>query len=385
MAKIKLRHLTRNLSFKFLLYFLVIIIVSSTLLYVFDKTDEYGKVRTFFDSLWWTFVTITTVGYGDIVPTSFIGKIVAILTMILGIGFVGFISGKIASFLVEKTIKEGKGIMDIETMKNHVVIAGWKKEMEKVLKELLAYDSTSNLENIVIIANISADELEIFRQQYPEFKDLKILRGEHFNENMLAKVNVGDASKILILADDSKTSSLTEIDSKTVMAAMAARNISKKVNICAELLNRNFESHLKNLFIDEIIYTGDYSRMLITSALFQDGAIKVINNLLDSTKPSFISIKTFPEDFIGKEYSSLKRHFEQTSHNLLIGLLENAGGFLERKKEALNEAQKTPDISQLIENLTKVKSIENNTPFLNPPNDYIVLKNSKAILTETRR
>jgi voltage-gated potassium channel len=64
----------------------------------------------------------------------------------------------------------------------------------------------------------------------------------------------------------------------------------------------------------------------------------------------------------------------------VIGLLENTGKIYDRKKEALSEAQKTPDISKLVENLQRVKEITPNYPVLNPGDDYIIKNNSKAIV-----
>ena len=58
------------------------------------------------DSIWWSFVTTTSVGYGDIYPTTNLGRIIAVILMIIGLGFVGMLSGTIATyFLSQKKIK----------------------------------------------------------------------------------------------------------------------------------------------------------------------------------------------------------------------------------------------------------------------------------------
>ena len=55
------------------------------------------------DSIWWSFVTTTSVGYGDIYPTTSLGRVIAVVLMIIGLGFVGMLSGTIATyFLSEK-------------------------------------------------------------------------------------------------------------------------------------------------------------------------------------------------------------------------------------------------------------------------------------------
>ncbi len=56
----------------------------------------------FEDAIWWAFVTATTVGYGDISPTSLTGRILAGLLMIVGIGSIGMLTGSIATFFLSE-------------------------------------------------------------------------------------------------------------------------------------------------------------------------------------------------------------------------------------------------------------------------------------------
>jgi voltage-gated potassium channel len=55
---------------------------------------------SFGDALWWAFVTATTVGYGDLSPATTEGRIVAAFLMITGIGFIGFLTGTVATFFL---------------------------------------------------------------------------------------------------------------------------------------------------------------------------------------------------------------------------------------------------------------------------------------------
>lgn len=57
------------------------------------------------DALWWSFVTTTTVGYGDIAPQSLWGRIVAVFLMIIGIGFLSTLTGTIATFFINDQMR----------------------------------------------------------------------------------------------------------------------------------------------------------------------------------------------------------------------------------------------------------------------------------------
>lgn len=61
-----------------------------------------GRYQSFFDALWWSAATITTVGYGDIVPVTLVGRAVGVLCMALGITMFGLVTARLAAFLVSE-------------------------------------------------------------------------------------------------------------------------------------------------------------------------------------------------------------------------------------------------------------------------------------------
>lgn len=72
-------------------------IISGVLIHFTDK-KLFPNIG---DGLWWGIQTITTVGYGDLVPTSTTGRLVAALVMVVGIGFLTVITAAITSAFVE--------------------------------------------------------------------------------------------------------------------------------------------------------------------------------------------------------------------------------------------------------------------------------------------
>jgi voltage-gated potassium channel len=57
--------------------------------------------KSFWDGVWWATVTVTTVGYGDIYPKSVGGRIVAMVVMLVGVGFLAVLTATIASYFVK--------------------------------------------------------------------------------------------------------------------------------------------------------------------------------------------------------------------------------------------------------------------------------------------
>lgn len=80
---------------------IVLVVVSGTL---FSYLEEGRNVP---EGIWWAIVTATTVGYGDVVPASGFGRLVATVLMITGISFIALLSAATAARLVELETEEG--------------------------------------------------------------------------------------------------------------------------------------------------------------------------------------------------------------------------------------------------------------------------------------
>lgn len=75
------------------------IVFSSLSVLAFEKDAPGANILTAGDALWWSVVTITTVGYGDYFPVTVEGRMIATVLMMVGIGLFGTISGTMASIL----------------------------------------------------------------------------------------------------------------------------------------------------------------------------------------------------------------------------------------------------------------------------------------------
>jgi voltage-gated potassium channel len=86
----------------FLLSVILIVIILGTLMYIVE--GQKNGFDNIFKSIYWSVVTLTTVGYGDVVPYTTFGKIIASLIMILGYGIIAVPTGIVTSSLVNKNI-----------------------------------------------------------------------------------------------------------------------------------------------------------------------------------------------------------------------------------------------------------------------------------------
>tara|TARA_B100001093_G_C26673961_1_gene947424 strand:- start:212 stop:919 length:708 start_codon:yes stop_codon:yes gene_type:complete len=83
----------------------LILYISSLGIYIFENEAQPEQFGSIFDSLWWSIVTLTTVGYGDAFPITVGGKIFTSFIVVIGLGIIAVPTGLFASAL-SKTIKE---------------------------------------------------------------------------------------------------------------------------------------------------------------------------------------------------------------------------------------------------------------------------------------
>ena len=83
-----------------MILFMIMLIIYLT------EQQTNSSINSFFDAFWYTLVTITTVGYGDITPESTIGRLAALILLIAGVAIFGAFSGKFASVLFDQQRKK---------------------------------------------------------------------------------------------------------------------------------------------------------------------------------------------------------------------------------------------------------------------------------------
>jgi voltage-gated potassium channel len=273
--------------------------------------------------------------------------------------------------------------MDFKGLRGHLIICGWREDMKEILQDILRASDELEADRLVIISNVEPEKVEALQNE-SELRALKFCRGDYYSEAALARANVREARKVVIIADALESSAVSEVDSKTVMAALTAKSLARDVYVTAEILDRKYESYLKHAQCDEILFSRDFARHMLASSSVTNGLSHVVQELLGQGESgSRLQTMAIPNGFVDGPYGDYRRSLEDNeTKQILLGVLVNTGSPNAMKMEALRQAQKTSDVSQLIANMQKVKGLEVNQPVLLPDDDYQIQRHSLAIVLE---
>lgn len=362
------------------IYFVLIFFATGLFVWLFEAgtNDQFSSL---FDGLWWSIVTFSTTGYGDKTPVTFAGRMVAVITILVGIGATSLLSGALASWLVDRNTKARRGLMDYKRLRDHLVICGWKQDMKETLLDILRVAPDLTGDQLLVISNVESERIEELKE-ISELAGLKFVRGDYFSEAALRRANIDSARKVLILADTLESQAASEVDSKTVMTVLTLKSIARDVYVTAEVLDKKYESYLKQAMCDEILFSRDVGRQMIANTSATNGMSHIIYDLLSqSGGTARLSTEPVPQDAVNRTYAELKTHFD-VPNRILLGVLENTGSPTRMKVEALRDAQKTSDVSKLVTNLQKVKGLEVNKPVFLPADDHPIQRYTLAIVLE---
>jgi len=372
------RHLLNILKNPFTYLIVAFIALMAVLIDVVYRYEGGVTMESMEDSFW-NFLVTFVAGYYDICVVTPVGRFCSFVMLICGILVFSTITGKIASVFMDIQMKKDKGLKKMKNMQNHFLLCGYRDGLEKILESVLNSNPDISPDQIVLINETPSENIEQIRSQI-KYKGIQYVSGDFSEEDTLNRALIKSAERALIISDRSKTFSQMEMDSRTVLAVLTMKSLNPKLYIAAELFDSKFKNHLEMAHCDEIILASDYEYSLLATASSGMGYSNVIRELIGDDAETGILIEEIPEQFTGKTYGEFKSFIATGA--VLIGLLQNTGNFYMRRQDALREAQKNPDVKQIVGNLKKIKTLKSNDPILAPADSFVIQPNTKAIFVK---
>ena len=183
------------------------VIIAASLLYLAEGHHENSKFATVPQAMWWAIVTLTTVGYGDVTPETPLGKMLAGIVMICGLGFFALPIGIIASGFMEEFRRKDFVVswgMAAKSQVFSILSAGEIAEILAILKArtappgaVIAVDG----EKPGALFMIGSGEVEIRDVDRPELAPVRLGEGQYWGARSLLTGVQGETSTAITVCD----------------------------------------------------------------------------------------------------------------------------------------------------------------------------------------
>lgn len=288
----------------------VVIFVSSVLIYVMEANNSASPINTMFEAFYWSIVTISTVGYGDVVPITDEGRFVALVVIVAGVAVLAFTTSLIVSAFTEKIdeIKEIKTVEDVTKLKNFYLICGYESLAQDVAKKLQRHG------NAIIV--LDSDAQRVATAKSDGLTALQYNPGELQSYKKL-NLNIEKQIKAVLC--------LFEDDVANVYTALTVRSLSKEINMLSLLMENSNRKKLEYAGINKLIYPQELMGLIVKEIVGQPVAFEVIHELRSESSNVNIAEIVISERIL-ESYSTVKELGNKDFRVLLLGVYKNKNG-----------------------------------------------------------
>ncbi|MFW5963699.1 MAG: NAD-binding protein [Natronomonas sp.] len=225
--------------------------------------DEFPQVNTVLDAFYFTLVTASTVGYGDITATTQFGRLFSMSVLLTGVASFGVALGTLLGPLIEARLAAALGNMSdkqLDLLDDHYIVLGYGELTEPILENL-------NRDASVVVTR------DTERAKQLRDHGFEVATGNPSDEEPLQRIHVERAKALIAATND---------DAQDALSILTARELNPDLRIVAAATDRENVRKLRRAGADVVLSPSVLGgRLLVESALGNDDPERTLGQILD--------------------------------------------------------------------------------------------------------
>ncbi len=260
------RHVFIEKRFEFLtltIMFLMAVTFGSTIIFIYEGAGINPNIHSYFDAVYWSIITISTVGFGDISPVTIQGRVATLFLVIGGMGVIAFFTSIVTTALSGKLVvlKEEKVMGEASSLKDFVIICGFGR-----MGKVLADEFIKVKQKFVII---DQDD-ETFK--HASTQNFLAIKGDATNSTLLDSIGINNGASTIV--------AITDNDAVNLAIILTARSQNSNINIIARANKANAKQKLLLAGANQVILSNEITALVAAEYIGQPVAFEAIDDIL---------------------------------------------------------------------------------------------------------
>jgi voltage-gated potassium channel len=266
-----------------LLFLLVFVVFTGGIaIYVLEETHN-PQINNLFDSLYWSLVTISTVGYGDISPVTHGGRIISMMIIVFGIAMISFATSVIVSAFSEKLheLKEERVVEEVNKSREFLIICGYGQMTKMFFRQAEAKQY-----NYIILDKDPARVAEAVHDGYDAIVD------DASRYTTLSRFNT-ESAQVTVLC-------MSHDDVENIYITLNAKSINPRIRVIARASSQAIVSKYQRAGVDHILLPNEAASTMMSVAILRPTMYKAIHAIFTGQNVALLDeVKVY-------EHSTLK-------------------------------------------------------------------------------
>ena len=270
-----------------------------------ERGANGSNIDNLSDALWYSIVTLTTVGYGDVYPVTSVGRAIGYTFVMGSLGVLGLLISRITEAFVNMREMRKMGLLGTN-FTDHIVIIGWDQFAQSVVDELIGADKK------VAIVTDNKEHIDPINERYGN-TDIFVLVTDYSNYKVLDKANIAKASTVFLNLED---------DTQKLVFSLNLKKQYGETEHVVILNNRDLEDTFHTAGVTFTLSKDGIASKIVASYIFEPDVARYSVELLGSAVSAddydiqqFLVTENNP--YLGQDYAEVFRTLK-TEHNIIL-------------------------------------------------------------------